>query len=155
MDAAIMSVRELKRALDECGADYTGCTEKHELVARLAESRAGAGTAAGGPPPLPADPAAGGPPPLPADPGVDFEASLAQMNNLLDTLPGALTLLDKKWSDARSQKVRGQLSSIKEHLDRTASAGATDSNWQAKLAEYNDFAKQYKRLRDLPRNMDG
>ena len=125
---AAMSIRELKKALDESGADYSDCNEKHELVTRLEEVRAAAGQSED-----PSRSAREAPAAPPSD-NVDFEDSLAKMNNLLDTLPGALTLLDKKYSDARSQKVRGQLASIKEHLDQTAAAGATNPNWHAKLA---------------------
>ena len=55
----------------------------------------------------------------------------------------------------RSQKTKGQLSTIKQLLDATASAGTGSSAWQAKLDEYNRLARDYKRIRDLPRSMNG
>ena len=153
------SIRELKAELDRLGIDYSDCREKGELVAKLEnaqpsgdhEKRSAESSA----------PAADGETPHPPAPSVplsaeeDIEASLSKINNLLDTLPASLTLLNKKWSDTRSDKTRGQLRSVKEQLDATATRCSSERSWQEKLEEYNALAKEYKKLRDLPRNMNG
>lgn len=136
-----MSIKQLKAALDGLSIDYTGCTEKQELVAKL-EAVQGSSSSSASAVASPND-------------DVDMETSLAKLNNLLDTLPAALELLNKKWSEARQEKTRSQLASIKQLLDQTAARGANDTNWQAKLTEYNGFAREFKRLRDMPRNMNG
>lgn len=136
-----MSIKQLKAALDGLSIDYTGCTEKQELVTKL-EAVQGSSSSSASAVASPND-------------DVDMETSLAKLNNLLDTLPAALELLNKKWSEARQEKTRSQLASIKQLLDQTAARGANDTNWQAKLAEYNGFAREFKRLRDMPRNMNG
>lgn len=136
-----MSIKQLKAALDGLSIDYTGCTEKQELVTKL-EAEQGSSSSSASAVASPND-------------DVDMETSLAKLNNLLDTLPAALELLNKKWSEARQEKTRSQLASIKQLLDQTAARGANDTNWQAKLAEYNGFAREFKRLRDMPRNMNG
>ena len=144
-----MSIKALKAALNDLKMGFSDCNEKHELVSRLVQARAmhtttdqqTQGTSSHRPDTVPQD--------------LDLDTTLAKLNNLLDTLPAALALLDKKWSEARSEKTRGQLASIKSLLDQSAAAGTTNPNWQAKLAEYNEFARDYKRLRDMPRSMNG
>ena len=88
-----MSIRELKAELDRLGVDYSDCREKSELVEKLAVAQ-GSTTASA------SDAEASSAAPAAAQEDVDVEASLAQMNNLLDTLPSSITLLSKKWSDA-------------------------------------------------------
>ena len=139
-----LSIKQLKAALDELKIDYSACNEKRELV-DLYEQHAKTTSSQ---PAASADSQSG-----PAD--ADLETTLAKLNNLLDTLPAALELLNRKWSEARSEKTRSQLASIKALLDESASAGAGNANWQAKLDDYNLFARDYKKLRDLPRSMNG
>ena len=153
------SVREVKEELDRLGIDYSGCVEKSELIAKLeaarpsefASSTAAASSdvdAAGN---APSDTAQG----ASLESEEDVDTSLSKINNLLDTLPASLTLLNKKWSESRSEKTRNQLQTVKELLNRTAARCSNERSWQDKLEEYNGLAKDYKKLRDLPRNMNG
>ena len=145
--ASSLSIKQLKAALDELSIDYSSCNEKRELVDLYEAARSS---------PKPVSDA-GSQPATPASSSsdADLETNLAKLNNLLDTLPAALELLNRKWSDARSETTRSQLTSIKALLDESASAGSGNANWQAKLDDYNSFAREYKKLRDMPRNMNG
>ena len=141
-----MSIKQLKAALDELAIDYSSCNEKRELVELYEAARSSSKPVSA--PDLQPTPAS-------SSSDADLETNLAKLNNLLDTLPSALELLNRKWSDARSEKTRNQLDSIKALLDESASAGAGNANWKAKLDEYNSFAREYKKLRDMPRSMNG
>lgn len=144
-DVASWSIRELKAELERRKIDTTGYSEKSELVQLVQAAVAASGSS---------DPR-GESAPADAEPDLDLDAMLAQLSNLLDTLPASLQLLDRKWSETRQEKVRGQLRSVKQLLDQTAAGGAQEAGWQARLEEYNGLAKDFKRIRDLPRNMNG
>jgi hypothetical protein len=137
---AALSVKALKQELASRQVDCTGCTEKSELVERLIEALSSSGP----------DGTSSA-----SEPSPDLEASFARMSNLLDTLPASLTLLDNKYSDVRMQKIRGQLNSIKALLDETSAEGSAQNGWHSRLEEYNKFARDFKRLRDMPRSMNG
>ena len=51
-------------------------------------------------------------------------------------------------------KVEGQLNTVKALLDKTASAQAA-TGWPARQKEYNELLRDFKRIRDLPRNLNG
>ena len=85
----------------------------------------------------------------------ELDSELSKISNLLDTLPASLQLLDKKWSETRCEKVASQLKSIKEILGRTSAQASTQAGWQNRLSEYNGLARDFKRIRDLPRSMNG
>ena len=142
MAAVPTSIKEIKAALNARGLDYSGLTEKSELVSLLQKHQPQ--------PPSPPSPAEA----PPAD-SADLEDNLSKINNLLDTLPASLTVLDKKWSEQRCEKIRGQLKTVKSLLDATAISGASNASWQSKLDEFNSLARDFKRIRDLPRNMNG
>ena len=157
--ATALSIKELKQELTRMQIDFTGCSEKSELVALHEAATASTAAAATSPSAEAHDgtPIKGAETAAEAAPidDADMDASLAQLSNLLDTLPGSLTLLDKKWSETRQDKVRGQLRTVKALLDQTAAAGSQLAGWQSRLEEYNEHAKAFKRIRDLPRNMNG
>jgi hypothetical protein len=138
---ASLSIKQLKAALDELKIDYSNCIEKKEFVDLYEASPASwvqnerqwleSGSQSG------------------PSVDIDLETSLAKINNLLETLPSALEMLNSKWSDARGEKTRSQLASVKALLDESASTGAGNAHWQAKLDDYNSFAREYKKLRDV------
>ena len=144
-----LSIRELKEQLKARQIDCSGCTEKAELVALLEAATGGAEASSATPSVAPenSDDAEVNP--------VDTETALAQISNLLDTLPSSITLLDKKWSQTRCDKVQGQLRTVKSLLDHTSAQAASLPGWQARLDEFNTLARDFKRIRDLPRNMNG
>ena len=162
--AASYSIKQLKAELEKRKIDYTGCTEKSELV-RLLEKAGGAGSAAAssgtggssGTSDSGAKAAAAATDEAvePPEPDADMDTVLSQISNLLDTLPASMQLLDKKWSEARQDKVRGQLRTVKGLLDQTATQGTDVPGWQSRMQEYNDLARAYKKIRDMPRNMNG
>ena len=128
-------------------------SERGELEKLLEQSQAAqppSGDTASEPAPGTAD--------APASPALSAElldAELAKISNLLDTLPASLQLLDKKWSEARCEKVASQLKSVKEILGSTSAQASTQAGWQNRLSEYNGLARDFKRIRDLPRSMNG
>ena len=85
----------------------------------------------------------------------EIDTELTKISNLLDTLPASMQLLGKKWSETRCEKIASQLSSIKEILNQTSAQASTQAGWQNRLSEYNGFARDFKRIRDLPRSMNG
>lgn len=140
-DVASLSIKALKQRLADQGVDISGCSEKSELIALLREAESGAAAST-----APAN--------EPLD-EISLEEALAKLSNLMDTLPASMQLLDKKWSESRQAKVQGQLKSVKALLDQTAAHGAGQPGWQSRLDEYNALARDFKRIRDLPRNMNG
>ena len=154
-DFSALSIRELKTELSKRKIDCTGCSEKQELVALLRDSSASHepndGVASTEPSVDTTEPSID----VGATVPVDMDADLSRISNLLDTLPASLQLLDKKWSEARQDKVRGQLRTVKELLDHTATAGTGNAGWQSRLDEFNTLAREFKKIRDLPRNMNG
>lgn len=153
--AASYSIKQLKAELEKRRIDYTGCTEKAELICLLEEAGgvgSGGASASGSAADSCAEAAAASGPP---EADTDLDAVLSQISNLLDTLPASMQLLDKKWSEARQEKVRGQLRTVKGLLDQTATQGTDVPGWQARMQEYNDLARAYKKIRDMPRNMNG
>ena len=159
--AASYSIKQLKAELEKRKIDYTGCTEKSELV-RLLEAGGAGGAAASsgtggtsGTSDSESAAAATDEAAEPPEPDADMDTVLSQISNLLDTLPASMQLLDKKWSEARQDKVRGQLRTVKGLLDQTATQGTDVPGWQSRMQEYNDLARAYKKIRDMPRNMNG
>ena len=156
--AASYSIKQLKAELEKREIDYTGCTEKAELVHLLEEAGGGAGGdaassgASGGGVEAAAAPTPASEPP---EDVADMDTVLSRISNLLDTLPASMQLLDKKWSETRQDKVRGQLRTVKGLLDQTATQGSDVPGWQSRMSEYNDLARAYKKVRDMPRNMNG
>ena len=159
--ASALSIKELKAELASRRINTTGCSEKSELIALLEQAQSNdPPQAKSNDPPMnpPSEPSSSmTPQATKATPesDADMDTNLARLSNLLDTLPGSLQLLDRKWSEARQDKIRGQLRSVKELLDATSSEGAGLSSWQTRLTEYNELARDFKRIRDLPRNMSG
>ena len=144
------SIRELKLELDRLGVDYADCREKSELVEKLAAAQSSSADTTAS-----SEPAAQGDASTAAISDEEVQEHLSKINNLLDTLPASLALLTKSWSETRSEKTKGQIKAVKALLDATAGSMSNDASWKAKLEEYNSLAKEYKRLRDMPRNMSG
>lgn len=150
------SIRELKLELDRLGMDYSDCREKSELVEKLAAASSGGPAASSEPASHGGDASAqqrAKPPAAVSDDEV--QEHLSKINNLLDTLPASLALLTRSWSEVRSEKAKGQIKAVKALLDATAGSCSNEASWKSKLEEYNSLAKEYKRLRDMPRNMSG
>jgi hypothetical protein len=152
-----VSIRALKDELGRMGIDFSGCSERRELEELYAQAKPASTSVSAS-----QDDAAssGSTPAADATPPerlseAELEAELSKISNLLDTLPAGLQLLDKKWTEARQEKVASQLRSAKEILGRTSAQASALPGWQNRLAEYNGFARDFKRIRDLPRNMSG
>ena len=139
-DFSTLSIRDLKQELSRRQLDYSGLSEKSELVELLRKASSECETDKSGSAEM-------------AD--VDIDTTLARLSNLLDTLPASMTLLDKKWSETRQEKVCGQLKTVKHLLDQSTRIGRNNPGWQSRLEEYNQLAREFKKIRDLPRNMDG
>jgi hypothetical protein len=139
-DFSTLSIRDLKQELSRRQLDYSGLSEKSELVELLRKASCECETDQSGSAEM-------------AD--VDIDTTLARLSNLLDTLPASMTLLDKKWSETRQEKVCGQLKTVKHLLDQSTRIGRNNPGWQSRLEEYNQLAREFKKIRDLPRNMDG
>ena len=159
-DFSTLSIRDLKQELSRRQLDYSGLSEKSELVELLrkasceceTDQNAAAGQQSGSREAVESKTDQSGSAEM-AD--VDIDTTLARLSNLLDTLPARMTLLHKKWSETRQEKVRGQLKTVKELLDQSAPSGTKNLGWQSRLEEYNQLAREFKKIRDLPRNMDG
>ena len=144
MSATKLSVRALKDELTRRGIDFSGCNERSELEQLLQHVQ----------PPSESPPSTSSTP-AEALSELDLEAELAKISNLLDTLPASMQLLEKKWTGTRQEKISSQLKTVKEILGRTSAQASTLPGWQNRLSEFNTLAREFKRIRDMPRNMEG